>query len=165
MLQVRFPLPLLAVLLLAAPAATAQQSLTATLTADIGVLGKITVSALTLTFPDADPDAVPLVPAAGGPLTIVAKARSGLGSTVTLTVATPDDLRSGTDVIPASALSWTASGPGFASGTLASGVARTLGTWTGSGARTGTQTWFLANSWAYASGMYSLTLTYTLTVP
>jgi len=70
MLQVRFPLPLLAVLLLAAPAATAQQSLTATLTADIGVLGKITVSALTLTFPDADPDAVPLVPAAGGPLTV-----------------------------------------------------------------------------------------------
>ena len=35
----------------------------------------------------------------------------------------------------------------------------------GSGSRTDTQVYSLANSWDYATGTYSATITYTLTVP
>jgi hypothetical protein len=129
-------------------------------------LAKLTLSSLTITFPDTNPDIPSPIPAAGGPLTITAKARATPGGTVTLTVEALDDLRSGTDVIPAAALAWTGSGPGFvASGTVARGAARTVASWPGSGSRTGTQAYTLQNSWSYATGTYTLALTYTLTAP
>ena len=41
-----------------------------------------------------------------------------------------------------------------------------FGAWTGSGNHTGlTQTYALANSWAYATGSYAAVVTYTLTAP
>ena len=37
--------------------------------------------------------------------------------------------------------------------------------WTGPGARSGTQTYSLPNSWTYTVGSYTTTLNYTLTAP
>ena len=156
---------LLLTALLAPAAASGQISRTATLRTTVLDQAKLTLSSASLTFPDADPDTVPQIIAGGGPLTIVAKARTRLNRIVTLTILASDDLRSGTDVIPASALSWTATGAGFVAGTAANGIAQPAGSWTNSGNRTGTQTWRLANPWSYATGTYTLTLTYTLTAP
>jgi hypothetical protein len=44
-------------------------------------------------------------------------------------------------------------------------TAQTVGTWTGSGNPAGSHTYVLANSWAYATGVYTTTLNYTLSVP
>jgi len=143
----------------------ASDASTVTASAIIAGLAKLSLSSLTLTFPDANPDIVTVIPASGGPLSISAKARATPGSTVTLTVEALDDLRSGTDVIPASALTWTGVGAGFANGIVARGTARTVASWPGSGARNGTQAYTLQNSWTYATGTYTLTLTYTLTAP
>lgn len=139
---------------------------TVTASAVVAGLTKLSFSSLTLTFGDANPDAVALVPASGGPLAITAKSRATPGSAVTLTVEALDDLRSGTDVIPASALAWTGAGDGFVvNGIVTRGAARTVASWAGSGVRAGTQTYTLQNSWTYAPGTYTLTLTYTLTAP
>jgi hypothetical protein len=141
------------------------QTATATFSANFAGFAKFSLSSNTVTFPDADPDTVPLVPASSGPLTIVVKARSAPGGTIRLTIAAIDDFRSGLDTIPATALSWTASGPGYVSGTVNRFAAQTLGTWTGSGMNTGTQDYRFQNSWSYVPGIYNLQLIYTLTGP
>jgi hypothetical protein len=143
----------------------ASLSRTATATATVSALAKLTLSSTTLAFPDADPDSVPSIPASGGPLTITAKARTTIGSTVTLVVVASDDLRSGLDVIPATQMRWTTSGTGFVSGTMSKTAAQTVASWVSSGAWTGTQSYTLTNAWTYATGTYSATLTYTLTAP
>lgn len=147
------------------PGQAASEASTITASAIIGGLAKLSLSSLTISFPDADPDRVPIVPAASGPVIVTAKARAIPGSSVTLTVEALDDLRSGTDVIPAAALIWTATGDGFVDGSVGRGVARTVATWPGSGIRTGAQAYGLQNSWSYRTGTYTLTLTYTLTAP
>jgi hypothetical protein len=150
--------------LTSAPAA-AQVAVTATLSASLGGRAKLTLSSSTVTFPDADPDSVPLISPATGPLTVTVKARASAGSTVSLTVAAVDDLRSGTFTIPVSTLTWTGAGAGFVNGTVSRAVAQTLGTWSGSGVNVGTQTYRFQNSWIYAPGTYTLVLYYTLTAP
>lgn len=143
----------------------ASESNVVTATVNITPLAKLNLSALSLTFPDTNPDAAPQVPAASGPLTITARARATPGSTVILTVRALDDLRSGTDVIPASAVTWTASNSGFVGGTLSATVDRTVGSWPTSGLHTGQQTFLFQNSWSWATGNYTVTLVYTLTAP
>lgn len=143
----------------------ASLSRTATATATVTALAKLTLSSTTLAFPDADPDSTPNVPASGGPLTITAKARTTVGSTVTLAVVATADLRSGLDVIPVTQMRWTSTGTGFVAGTMSRTSAQVVASWVGSGAWTGTQSYTLANSWTYATGTYSATLTYTLTAP
>lgn len=143
----------------------ASRTSTVTASAIINGQAKLSLSSPALGFPDADPDSVPIIAAAGGPITIVAKARSTPGSAVALTVQALDDLRSGTDVIPASALTWTVTGTDFVGGTVSRGAAQTVASWPNSGVRTGSQTYRLQNSWSYAIGTYTLTLTYTLTAP
>lgn len=145
--------------------AAGAQTATATLAADVQPLGKLTLSATSLTFPDADPDLVPQVPAAGGPLTITAKGRAHWGTVITLTVQADDDLRSGVTVIPASTLSWTANGTGFVDGTLNRTTAAVVASWSSPGVHGGTQQWSFANSWLQPAGTYTLTLLYTLTAP
>jgi hypothetical protein len=140
-------------------------SRTATATVTIGGLAKLTLSATALAFPDADPDTVPAIPAAGGPITISARARTTIGSPVTLVVQAGSDLRSGLDTIPATQLRWTATGTGFVGGTMSYSAAQPVASWTGSGTWTGTQSYALVNSWSYPTGTYSATLTYTLTAP
>ena len=44
-------------------------------------------------------------------------------------------------------------------------TAVSLGSWTGSGNQSGTQTYTLDNSWSYNTGNYGTTVTYTLTAP
>ena len=155
---------LLGSFVLAFPAA-AQQQVTATLNANLPPLARLTLSTSSITFPDADPDVLPSVPSAPPAVTITAKARASYGSTVTLTVEATDDLRSGLDTIPVSALTWTATGPGFVSGTLSRTTPQVLATWSGSGARTGDQSFAFANRWTYATGTYTLTIVYTLSTP
>jgi hypothetical protein len=154
---------LIAALAIAAPAAA--QTATSTFSANLGGIAKLSLSSNTLSFPDADPDTVPLVSAAGGAITITAKARASLSATVTLTVLAADDLRSGIDTIPASALTWIASGPGFINGTVSRATPQVVGSWAGSGIRTGTQTYRFENSWSYRTGTYSVSLLYTLVSP
>ena len=147
------------------PAAAQPTTASTTMTASVSSLAKLTLSSSALTFPDANPDLAPQVTPSQGALSITAKARATAGSQIVLTVQADDDLRSGLQVIPASAISWTTSGTGFASGTLSKAAPVTVGQWTGSGAYTGSQTLAFSNLWSYSTGTYSCVLVYTLTGP
>lgn len=144
------------------PEVARAQTDTATFNVAFGGLARLSFSSNSLTFPDADPDTDPLVPAAGGPITIVAKARATEGALVLLSVQASDDLRSGITTIPATMLTWTATGGGFVAGTLSAAAPVTVASWTGSGVRTGTQSFFFRNLWTHPAGSYTLTLLYTL---
>lgn len=154
-------LSLLLTVLAVGPAAA--QTATATLSANLGGLAKLSFSSNTLTFPDGDPDVFPQLEAP--PVTIIAKARASQGATIALTVLAGDDLRSGVVTIPADALTWVASGAGFASGTVSRAAPQLVASWNGSGVRSGTQTYRFRNRWNYAAGTYSVALMYTLTSP
>ena len=91
--------------------------------------------------------------------------KTGSASTATLTVLAAGDLTSGTDTIAISNVTWTATGAGFVAGTMNKTTAQSAGSWTGSGNRSGTFSYFLANSWSYPTGSYTATTTYTLTAP
>src|SRR5689334_3063167 len=95
--------------------ATAQTQ-NATLNASINGLARLSLSTAAITFPDADPDTVPSIQAAQGPITVTAKARTSPNGTVTLTLMANDVLRSGINTIPASNITWTATGAGFSNG-------------------------------------------------
>jgi hypothetical protein len=138
---------------------------TATATATVSGLAKLTLSSSSLVFPDADPDTVASIPANGSPLSITAKARTSIGSVVTLVVKAAGNLQSGLDTIPVSQVRWTATGTGFVGGTMSATTAQTVGSWVSSGSWTGTQAYTLLNAWTYAVGTYTTTLTYTLTAP
>ena len=161
--HMRFPVFILFILVLVAASVPASaQTQNATLNASINGLARLSLSSAALTFPDADPDTVPSIQASQGPITLTAKARTSLNGTITLTVQASDHLRSGVDVIPASNITWVAGGAGFSNGTLSASTAQIVAAWTGSGVRTGTQTFFFRNLWSYATGTYTLTMTYTL---
>lgn len=152
----------LACLTLAVRRADAQTAV-GTLNATISGMARLSLSATSLTFPDADPDTVPQIAAAQGPVTITTKARASAAGAVTLTVLASSDLRSGLTTIPASSITWTATGAGFVGGTLSATTARVVASLTGSGVRSGTQTFFFRNLWTYPTGTYTLTVTFTLT--
>lgn len=160
----RFVLSCLVWAALAPAAPIAAQATTATLSANVSPLAKLTLSTSSISFPDADPDAVPQIPAAGSALLITAKSRATSGALVILSVQAADDLRSGVSVIPASNITWTASGPGFIAGTLSTSP-MTVATWSGSGIRSGSQQFFLRNLWTHPTGTYTLTMIYTLSTP
>lgn len=153
-------LPLLAFLSIAATASA--QTATATLNAAFTGVARLSLSSSSLTFADADPDTVPQVPATPPVLTITAKGRATAGGAVTLSVQANDDLRSGVTTLPASMITWTASGSGFLDGTLSATTPQTVATWGGSGQRTGTQVFYFRNLWTHPAGVYTLTLLYTL---
>jgi len=138
------------------------QTSNATLNASINGLARLSLSSAALTFPDADPDTVPSIQATQGPITLSAKARTSPNGAVTLTVLASDQLRSGLNTIPASNITWVGGGAGFVNGTLSTTAAQVVAGWNGSGVRTGTQMFFFRNLWSYATGTYTLTMTYTL---
>jgi hypothetical protein len=138
------------------------QTDSATLNASINSQARLSFSTLSISFPDADPDTVPNIPALPGPVTITAKARTSANGAVTLTVRATADLRSGLSTIPASAITWTSTGSGFVGGTLSAAAAQTVASWIGSGVRTGTQSFIFRNLWSYPTGTYTLTMTFTL---
>ncbi len=155
---------LAAVFLTVATDTRAQNPFTVTASFNVAAQAKLSFSATTLTFPDADPGTTPLVPASQNPITVTASVRFGSGQAI-LTVLASDDLRSGMDVIPISALTWTASGTGFVGGSMSRTTAQMVATWNTSDRYVGSLTFRLGNSWNYASGNYGTTLTYTLSTP
>jgi hypothetical protein len=155
-----------AVLLLGSATVSAQQTATATIavTANVNAKAKLTLGTATINFADADPDVTPNFTSA--PVTVDVKSRTTAAGNVTLTVLALGDLTNGTDNIGVTNLTWTATGTGFtASGANNKNTAQTLGSWTGSGSPSGTQTLSLPNLWSYNTGVYTVTLSYTLTAP
>jgi hypothetical protein len=129
-------------------------------------INNATVAAIS--FADTDPDANGGVIAANQALDIDVKARTSPGGSVTLTVRADHDLQTAAnDTIAISNLTWTSgSGGGFtANGTSSESAEVPVATFTGPGAHNGSQSYSLANSWNYAVGSYTATLTYTLTAP
>jgi hypothetical protein len=126
---------------------------------------QLTISPLTINFPDADPDTTPVINAIGNPLTVTVQAQTKKQNTVTLTVLAQGNLVSGSSTIPISNVRWTATGAGFAPGTLSNSTAVRAGSWTGPGTRSGTFSYTMANSWNYPRGEYRATVIYTLTAP
>ena len=141
--------------------ATANLAINAT----INARAKLTLSTNTINFPDADPDATPSIPGAENAISVTVKIRTGSSSSSTLTHQAAGNLISGSNSIPVSNVTWTASGSGFSSGTMSTSGAQTVGSWTRSGTQNGTLNFFLANSWSYTAGTYTVSSTYTLTAP
>jgi phage tail sheath gpL-like len=131
----------------------------------VAASAKLTLSIATVSFPDADPDLVPSISNSEGAVTVTAKGKTTTGSNVTLTLQAAGDLASGSDTIPISNVTWTATGAGYVAGTMSSGSAVSVGSWLNSGNRTGQLSFFLLNSWDYEVGTYSVGATYTLTAP
>ena len=154
-----------AVVLLSSSSAYAQVTTNAGLnvTVIVGSRARLTLGAPGITFADADPTATPIMNA--GPVTVDVGARTTAGASVTLTVLASGDLSSGTSSIAINNLTWTASGTGFVAGTSDATTAQNVGAWTGSGVRSGSQSFLLPNSWSYVPGTYTAVLNYTLTVP
>ncbi len=147
-----------------AEAATATQNLT--INATVAARATLTLGSATINFPDADPDAVPSIGASENPVSVTARVRTGRTSTPTLTVLAGGDLTSGSDTIPISNVTWTAGGAPFVGGTMSAATAQSAATFsTGSGSYSSTFSYYLANSWAYNTGSYTATVTYTLTAP
>lgn len=145
-------------------AAQATDTKIVTVNATVAATAKLTLSSLVVNFPDADPDLTPSITVA--PITVDAKAKTGAAQHVTLTVLADQDLTSGGNTIAITNITWIVSGGGLIAGTMDRVTAQPLGDWVGSGNHSGnTQTYSLANSWAYATGAYVAHVTYTLTAP
>lgn len=133
-------------------------------TVNVNARAKLTLGTATITWADADPDTVATL--SSGAIAVDVKARTSAGSTVALTVLASDDLKSGTDSIVISNLTWTGAGANFvANGVSNKTTGQSVVSFQNSGARSGTQTYSLPNSWAYATGSYTATLNYTLVAP
>ncbi|MEW6657605.1 MAG: hypothetical protein AB1424_02985 [Thermodesulfobacteriota bacterium] len=138
---------------------------TVDINANIGSSAQLIITPSAINFRDADPDTMPSIPANENPVTVMASAQTTGNKTVTLTVIAYGDLVSGNDRILIDNVTWTATGSGFSGGTMSKITPQTAGRWRRSGTRTGTFSFFLKNSWSYATGNYSQTVTYTLTSP
>jgi hypothetical protein len=150
---------------LAVPAAAFSTNTEVNIQAPLASSASLIISPTSINFPNADPDTVSLIPATGNPVTVEALAQVSGNRTVTLTVLAHSDLVSGNSVIPISNVTWTAAGPGYVSGTMSKTAPQTAGSWQRSGDRRGTFSFFLQNSWSYATGNYVSNVTYTLSAP
>jgi hypothetical protein len=126
---------------------------------------QLTLSPTVINFSDADPSTVPSIPANENPVQITASAQTGLLQVVNLRALAQGDLVSGSNTIAISSVTWTASGSGFRAGTMSRSSSQLVGQWLGPGTRTGTLSFFLNNSWSYATGNYTQRATFTLTAP
>ena len=140
-------------------------SRTFTLSASLTARAKLEFGSFALSFLDSNPDSVPSVPANVNPLSVTSSTRTGSSLTTTLTCLASGDLTSGSDTISIGNVSWTATGSGYEAGTMSKASGQPAGSWAGSGKRIGTFSYFLASSWLYNIGVYSTTITYTLTGP
>ena len=105
-----------AVIFLAAVAVELAQRGTTLLLVNIPAQARLSFSATSVTFPDADPTSTPLVASVPVDITDTFRARVQRNAQVTLTVQSTDDLRSGVTVLPAALITWTTTGAGFARG-------------------------------------------------
>jgi hypothetical protein len=161
----RFVLLATAALLVSTPllAQTTLASQNLTVQATLGSRARLDLGTSTLTFPDADPATVATLTAPA--LSVQARARVAPATQLQITVLAAGDFAGATATIPASDISWTATGTGFAAGGLNTLTAQNLANFTGPGNHTGTQTYQMPNSWAYAPDSYAMTVTYTLAIP
>ncbi len=138
---------------------------TITINATVTASANLTVAPTTISFPDSDPDSVPVI--TGTQLAITAKTKTGGTHVATLTWQAADDLKDGTLFIPISAVKWTTTGAGYQGGTLVKSPTApvTVGTWSHSGSYNGTLTPTLNNSWSYDVGNYTIASTMTLSNP
>jgi hypothetical protein len=144
-------------------AQAASDSKSLNISAVVNAKAKLTLSG-SVSFPDDDPDTSnPLVSTTD--VTVSVKARTTASGNVLLTVLANQDLTSGTDVIAINNLTWAASGLNAGTMDKAPATAFTLGSWTGSGTQSGTQTYKLVNLWTYVPGTYQTTINYTLSAP
>jgi hypothetical protein len=155
----------LGLVLMAGGAFATSDPKTLTVNAAVNARASLTLTPSAINFPDQDPDNPALIAATENAVTVTAKVRTGSASLATLSHVTADDLKSGSDTILISNVTWTASGTGFIAGTMNKTLAQPAGSWTGSGNRSGSFSYFLANSWSYATGSYTVSSTYTLTAP
>lgn len=128
----------------------------------------LTLGTNAINFPDANPDTTSVIPATQNPVSVTCRITGAFLSNVTLTVQAGGNLVSGGNSIPINQVSWTAVGSGFTAGTMSSTTPVQAGSWAiflGSPTYSGTFSYFLQNSWSYATGTYTATVTYTLTAP
>jgi hypothetical protein len=149
-------------------AATQGYAASATASVNINITipssSNLTLGATNLNFTANDSTLQPTVPATENPVSVVARVVSR--GTPSLTVVASDDLKDGQNVIPVSALSWTADAAPFINGTLSKATPQQAAAMaTGSGKYTSSFRFFLANSDFYLPGTYSTTINYTLTAP
>jgi len=140
-----------AVALVLGPAKSATAGPGATLTLGVG----------SITFPSASPVTTSSIAATQNPISIAVKTTGT--ATWSLTVLANGDLVSGGNTVAIGNVTWTATGTGFVGGTMSKTTAQTLASGTSNVNMTGTQSYFLANSWTYVTGSYSQTVVYTLT--
>jgi hypothetical protein len=148
--------------------ATAVQAASSNASLDISInvpsSATLTLGATALTFNADDPTIQPVVPAAENPISVLARVRTK--GTPSLTVIALDDLKSGSDIIPISAITWTADGSPYTGGTLNRTTEQPAAAFPeGSGSYSSSFRYSLANSTTYAPGSYASTVTYTLTSP
>lgn len=145
-------------------ASAASDSRVLTVNSTVSPRATLILSTNTISFPDADPDSTPSIQASQNPVSVTARVRTGSNSTATLQVQAAGDLTSGSNTISVSAITWTSTGAGFVGGTMNT-APQAVGSWNGPGERIGSLSFALANSWLYATGTYSTSITYTLTAP
>lgn len=124
------------------------------------------ISPQSLSFASADPDTAPTLSAL--PMTLTYTVFLSGGAEWRITVQASDDFRNGSSVIPASAVTWTATpAPPFRAGTLSVAAAQTMARGAGDVflQSTGTATFSLPNSWSYDVGTYTTSLVFTLSCP
>jgi hypothetical protein len=126
----------------------------------------LSVSPLTISFPLADPDTVPIVSSVATQLTY--RVRQNDNQPWTLTVLAMGDLIAGLSAVDIANVSWIATpAPPFQNGTLSKTVAQRLAAGVGNlnPTATGQVTFRLANSWTYTAGLYTQTIVFTLSAP
>lgn len=127
----------------------------------------LTISPTSITFPSADPDISPTIPAP--PVVVSVRVRQNqANSPWLLTVLANGDLIAGSQRIDITNVTWTATpAPPYQNGTLSKTVAQRVAGGTGNvnPANDGSVTFRLANSWNYSAGTYTQTIVFTLSAP
>jgi len=136
---------------------------TQTVTANINSAASLTLGSTTVTFTsNTGAGAIAQTEAA---ITVAANVRTTAAGVPTLTMSASGPLSDGSDTIALSNLTWVGTTDLTASGTTNTNE-QTVATFAaGCGTYTGNMTFSLANSWTYPTGIYTTTLTYTLTAP
>lgn len=126
----------------------------------------LSITPSSFTFPSADPDVTPIVSAP--PLTVTYRIRQNARGGWVLTMRAGGDLAAGGATIPIANVTWVATpSPPFQNGTVNASIDQQVASGTGNvaAAQTATITFHLVNSWSYSVGLYTQTLTFTLTAP
>lgn len=127
---------------------------------------ELSLSPRVITFPDSDPDTVPVIDAA--PVQVTYRVRQNTRAPWTLTVRANGDLIAGVATVDISNVTWVATpAPPFQNGTLSRTVERTVASGEGNvnPIQHASVTFRLANSWTYSAGNYTQTVLFTLSSP